>query len=73
MNVAMDHWVLKIELDGEWEECSFATRTEALAAFTALAADYEANMRRAVLLPARAAAELLAFPIITDKTRAILN
>lgn len=49
INVAVHNWVLKIELDGEWEECSFKTRTEALAAFTALTADYE--VERAVLLP----------------------
>ncbi len=53
------NWVLKIELDGEWEECKFMTRQEALAAFVALAADYDVNLRRAVLLPSGAEAELL--------------
>lgn len=52
------NWVLRIELDGEWEECKFTTRQEALAAFVALAADYDVNLRRAVLLPAGAEAEL---------------
>jgi hypothetical protein len=45
----MDNWILKIELDGEWEECAFATPKEALSAFAALAKDYERNLKRAVL------------------------
>lgn len=52
------NWVLKIELDGEWEQCNFTTRQEALAAFMALAADYDVNLRRAVLLPTGTEAEL---------------
>jgi hypothetical protein len=42
-------WVLKIELNGEWEECSFQTRNEALSAFAALATDYNVSLHRAVL------------------------
>ncbi len=53
------NWVLKIELDGEWEQCGYATRQEALAAFVALAADYDVNLRRAVLLPAGTERQLL--------------
>jgi hypothetical protein len=44
------HWVLKIELDGEWEQCVFGTREEALTAFAALAGDYRLSLRRALLL-----------------------
>ncbi len=58
MKVTVMNWVLKIELDGEWEQCNFTTRQEALAAFMALAADYDVNLRRAVLLPAGREAEL---------------
>jgi hypothetical protein len=47
----MDNWILRIELDGEWEECAFATPKEALSAFAALAKDYERNLKRAVLCP----------------------
>jgi hypothetical protein len=46
----VNKWVLKVELNGEWEECTFATRQEALSAFIALASDYELNLRRAVLV-----------------------
>jgi hypothetical protein len=46
----VDGWVLKVELCGEWEECRFATRAEALAAFIALTVDYSAKLERAVLL-----------------------
>lgn len=59
MKTAVKDWVLKIELDGEWEECRFKTRREALAAFVALAADYDVNLQRAVLLPAEAEAHLM--------------
>jgi hypothetical protein len=46
----VNKWVLKVEVNGEWEECTFATRQEALSAFMALASDYELNLRRAVLV-----------------------
>lgn len=49
----LNEWVLKIELNGEWEECRFPTRSEALSAFLALAADY--CLKRAILLRPRAA------------------
>lgn len=56
----MKKWVLKIELDREWEECVFTTREEALTAFIALASDYDESLRRAVLLPIEAEADFLA-------------
>jgi len=46
---SMKKWVLSVELDGEWEECSFATHKEALAAFAALAKDYTKALKGAVL------------------------
>jgi len=46
----VNKWVLKVEVNGEWEECTFPTRQEALSAFIALASDYELNLRRAVLV-----------------------
>ena len=45
----MDRWLLKIELDGEWEECTYKTRSEALNAFLALINDYATHIRRAIL------------------------
>lgn len=45
----MNNWILKVELDGEWEECSFPTPKEALSAFAALVEDYQHNVSRAVL------------------------
>ena len=44
------NWVLRVELNGEWEECSFGTRKEAVATFVALAKDYSDNLRAAVLV-----------------------
>lgn len=43
-------WLLRIELNGEWEECGFSSRKEALATFAAVTQDYRANVKRAVLL-----------------------
>jgi hypothetical protein len=45
----LEDWLLKVELDGEWEECAFKTRSEAVAAFVALLHDYTALIKRAVL------------------------
>lgn len=45
----MNTWILRIELNGEWEECSFSTPKEALSAFAALVQDYQHDVRRAVL------------------------
>jgi hypothetical protein len=42
-------WTLKVELNGEWEECSFPSRREALATFSALAVDYHSGLARALL------------------------
>lgn len=42
-------WVLSVQLEEEWEECSFATRQEALATFAALTKDYTVAIRGAVL------------------------
>ena len=44
-------FVLKVELNGEWEECSYSSSDEALAAFAGLAGDYKRSVQRAVLLP----------------------
>lgn len=51
----MSTWILKIELNGEWEECAFTSHKEALSAFAALIKDYERDLSRAVLCsqPAR--------------------
>jgi hypothetical protein len=73
MKVAVKNWVLKIELDGEWEQCRFTTRSEALAAFAALAADYDVNLRRAVLLPAEAEADLLGALVREQANRRYVN
>ena len=43
-------WLLRIQLNGEWEECLFATRKDALATLVALLEDYATEMRGAVLL-----------------------
>ena len=45
----MNDWVLKIQLDGEWEQCTFRTRQQALAAFLALTTDYSVKLERAIL------------------------
>ena len=42
-------WILGIELNGEWEQCTFGTRQEAITAFAALSSDYDAQIERAVL------------------------
>jgi hypothetical protein len=39
-----------VELNREWEECSFATRSEALTSFRALTKDYPVCLTRAVLI-----------------------
>lgn len=56
----MNQWVLKIELNGEWEECRFTTRKDALSAFKALTADYKRALRRAILFTPGAALARLA-------------
>jgi hypothetical protein len=45
----VNEWILKIELNGEWEECKFPTRKEALSTFVALTEDYDKSLRRAIL------------------------
>jgi hypothetical protein len=45
----VNEWILKIELNGEWEECKFPTRNEALSTFVALAQDYHRNLQRAIM------------------------
>jgi hypothetical protein len=52
MGLVVKKWVLTIEIDGEWEQCLFMTRKDALAAFLALATDYQST--RAMLLRAEA-------------------
>jgi len=44
-------FVLRVQLNGEWEECSYSSPDEALAAFAGLAKDYKKAVQRAVLLP----------------------
>ena len=46
----MNRWLLKVELAGQWEECSYPTQAEALAAFAAVAADYRLVLSRVVLV-----------------------
>jgi hypothetical protein len=48
----VESWILRIELDVEWEECRFSNRSEALAAFLALTADYRSALERAMLFAA---------------------
>ena len=67
----MNDWILKIELNGEWEECCFPTRNEALSAFLALAADY--RVKRAVLLTARAAFAHIPVAVKSESARQLLN
>lgn len=42
-------WALRINLNGEWEECRFPTQVEALDAFQALTVDYASGIKRAIL------------------------
>jgi hypothetical protein len=51
--ISVNEWILKVEVNGEWEECSFPSRTAALSAFTALSADYCINLQRAILIAPR--------------------
>lgn len=46
----MSKWVLRVEVNGEWEECGFTSRKEALATLAALANDYSEKLERAVLV-----------------------
>lgn len=52
MRLAVNKWLLKIELDGEWEECAFSSRKEAIASFVSLARDYPLKFHQAVLIHA---------------------
>jgi hypothetical protein len=45
----VNKWLLQVELNGEWEECRFTTRNEALSTFIALAEDYPSRLQRAIL------------------------
>jgi hypothetical protein len=45
----VNEWILKVELNGEWEECKFPTQNEALSTFVALSEDYEKSLQRAIL------------------------
>lgn len=58
----MREWVLRVELDGEWEECKFPTRNEALSTFAALTEDYERNLQRAILFAPASGLESLQRP-----------
>lgn len=52
MIAAAMNWVLQVEVNGEWEECAFPTRQQAMIAFIALAADYDTTLKRAILFSA---------------------
>ena len=73
MRLAVNEWILKIQLGGEWEECRFKTRKKALAAFSALAADYDVNLQRAVLLPVEAEADLMHTLVTGKRQRRYVN
>jgi hypothetical protein len=45
----VNEWILKVELNGEWEECKFPNRSEALSAFVALTEDYDKSLQRPIL------------------------
>jgi hypothetical protein len=49
----VNEWILKVELNGEWEECKFPTQNEALSTFAALTEDYENGLQRAILFAPR--------------------
>ena len=68
----MKHWILRIELDGEWEQCLFATREEALTAFAALANDYP-NLRRAVLLRVEPKTDFVSTLVEEEMDRGYVN
>jgi hypothetical protein len=55
----MNLWILKVELNGEWEECHFPTQRAALRAFVALAQDYKKALKRAILFTRREASARL--------------
>jgi hypothetical protein len=56
------HWVLRVELDDEWEECTFHSRWDALSTFVALASDYEQRLKRAILMANYESVAVDAFP-----------
>lgn len=43
-------WLLQVEIDGEWEECSFATGREAARALASVTADYRSHVHYAILV-----------------------
>jgi hypothetical protein len=43
-------WLLRLELDGSCEECTFRTEWEAQATFSAVVLDYEGRLSRAILV-----------------------
>jgi hypothetical protein len=47
--MSSNDWILRVKLNGEWEECRFASPSEALAAFSELAQDYRARLGEAIL------------------------
>jgi hypothetical protein len=69
----VNQWVLKIELNGEWEECQFLSRNEALSAFVALARDYKKGIKRAILLTPEAALQGLSGPRCVASAPKLLN
>ncbi|MBV9406161.1 MAG: hypothetical protein JO211_12525 [Acidobacteriaceae bacterium] len=68
----MKNWILQVELGGEWEQCLFTSREQALAAFVALAEDYKLELGRAVLFPTDARPHLPA-AAAAEPTHTFLN
>lgn len=46
----MNRWLLKVEVEGQWEECAYLSQAEAVAAFAAVVADYGLALSRAELV-----------------------
>ena len=45
----MQSWVLKVQVDGEWEACAFGRREEAEATLDGLISDYGERVSKACL------------------------
>ena len=56
----METWILGVELNGEWEQCTFRSRQEALASFAALTSDYPVKIGKAILVQKERALDYLA-------------
>ncbi len=47
--MSAQQWTLRVNLNGEWEECRFQTQMEALEALHSLTRDYSGGIQRAIL------------------------